>query len=253
MPQSFPHACPCVRNPPCAYVGLSWLSLVGLRPSCLDGCLSRLAQAHFSGDSCVHLVAATVLHFFPSCFGTHLGIKPSAFVVIPVPSFPHTEQLLLIVMHESPRSISHTALALLMDNPACLLCVFDFPLPFPHVPVRSPSSIVSFALIRACRCVPAHLFSQSCSNSSRVGNRSLAHVDETWSSLVARGRSEHAQIRLTSARATCASYSSRTVLVLVRPDDDVWPTGSDDVSHFVSRCLRAEVTVCHIERSCRRD
>ena len=29
-------------------------------------------------------------------------------------------------------------------------------------------------------------------------------------------------------------------------------TTSNDVFHFVSRCLRTEVTVCHIERSCRR-
>ena len=46
--------------------------------------------------------------------------------------------------------------------------------------------------------------------------------------------------------------SYNPVLVLVGPDDDVRLTTSNDVFHFVSRCLRTEVTVCHIERSCRR-
>ena len=64
-----------LRDPPRAHVGLPWLSLVSLRPSCLDGCLHRLTWAHFSRDTRVHLVT-DVLHLFTSCLGAQLRVKP---------------------------------------------------------------------------------------------------------------------------------------------------------------------------------
>ena len=92
---------------PRAHVGLPWLSLVGLRPSCLDGCLSRLTWAHLSGNLRVHLMAKGVLHLFTSCLGAQFKVKPPAFVVIPMPSFPQSDQFLLILIHEfSPFHLS---------------------------------------------------------------------------------------------------------------------------------------------------
>ena len=141
-------------------------------------------------------------------------------------SFPHTEQLLLIVMHESLRFLLHAArcfaLVLLMDNPAYLLCVFAFPLPCPHLQLllilsqlflncssslahpRSHSLTLVDCVSRVDPGVPVRTCAfvvQSCSNSSRVGDRSHAHVDDTWSSLVARGQTEHAQIRHRCSRS----------------------------------------------------
>ena len=57
-----------LRDPPRAHIGLAWLSLVSLRPSCLDGCFyilwrrmystsSRLALAQSSGSSHPPLVS----------------------------------------------------------------------------------------------------------------------------------------------------------------------------------------------------
>ena len=58
------------RDPPRAHVGLPWLSLVGLRPSCLVGRLSSLAQAHLTWESRVQLVATNVFHLLTSCLGS---------------------------------------------------------------------------------------------------------------------------------------------------------------------------------------
>ena len=57
-----------------------------------------VSRGHASGDSRVHLVA-NVLHLLTSCLGAQLGVKPPAFVVIPIPPFPQAEQFLLIVIH----------------------------------------------------------------------------------------------------------------------------------------------------------
>ena len=42
----------CVLNSFAINVGLPWLPLVSLSPSCLDGCLARLAWARLQGHSC---------------------------------------------------------------------------------------------------------------------------------------------------------------------------------------------------------
>ena len=75
-----------LRDPPRAHSRLPYLSLFGLRPSCLDGCPSSLTQASFPGDPCVHLASTDVLYLFTSCLGTQLRVKPPAFLVVPVPS-----------------------------------------------------------------------------------------------------------------------------------------------------------------------
>ena len=149
---------------------------------------SRLAWAHTSGSS------------------------HPPFVVIPMPSFPHAEQFLLIMMHESAHFILHVAnplfLSFFMNNPACPLRIFHLPLMFtpspapaghlstapplleqlgePHDPVRSLVSIVLAAL--TCRCMLPHLLC-NCTSTR------LAYVGKPWSSFVARGQPEHAQIR----------------------------------------------------------
>ena len=65
-----------LRDPPRAHDGLPWLTLVSLRPSCLDGRLPRLTEARVSGDSRAHLVATDVLHLFTSCLGAQLRVEP---------------------------------------------------------------------------------------------------------------------------------------------------------------------------------
>ena len=85
-----------LHNPSRAHTKLPWLSLVGLRPPCLDGCLSSFAKAQLSGNSHVHLVSVDVLHLFTSCLGTQHQVEPPAFVVVPVPSF----QTLSIQCHQ---------------------------------------------------------------------------------------------------------------------------------------------------------
>ena len=203
-----------LRDPPRAHVGLPWLSLVSLCPSCLDGCPSCPAQAHFSGDSCVHLVATDVLHFLTSCPGAQLWIEPPAIVVISTPSFPHAEQLLLITVHEFLHFTMHvsqvfvlltftdnifqSSLRLLPSSSAPASPTRACPLSAAPqlleqlgvpMPVCSPLSIVLFVLTRACRCLPVHLLH---SNLSRGGDCSHACVDKPRPSFVTRGQPEHA-------------------------------------------------------------
>ena len=99
---------PCVRlvflrDPPPAHVGLPWLSLVSLRPSCLDGCLLRLTWARLSRDTRVHLVATHALHLFTSSHGAHPRVKPQA------------EQFLLVVMHEFLHFILDVTCSIVLD------------------------------------------------------------------------------------------------------------------------------------------
>ena len=116
---------------------LPWLLLVGLCPPRLDGGLSSFAMAHLSGNSHLRLVSADALHLFTSSLGTQLRVEPPAFVVVPVPSFPHTEQLLLILMHE----FHHLGLTqpfvlnIFMGVAAHPACILRFLPPFPHFEV----------------------------------------------------------------------------------------------------------------------
>ena len=91
------------------------------------GALSSFAQAHLSGNSHVHLVSTDVLYLFTSCLGTQLRAKPPAFVVVPVPSFPRAEQLLLVLMHEFPNLSVHETqpfvLSIFMDDAADPVCI----------------------------------------------------------------------------------------------------------------------------------
>ena len=66
--------------------------------------------------------------------GAQLRIKPPTFIVIPVPSFPHTEQLLFLVMHEFSLFTLHVtqvlALVIFAHNPAYPLRIFHPPFLF---------------------------------------------------------------------------------------------------------------------------
>ena len=86
-----------------------WLSLVRLRPCCLDGCLSRLTRARLIGHSRVNLVTTNALHLLTSCLGAQLGVQPPASVVIPMPAIPQAEQFLFIVVHEFLHFTVHVA------------------------------------------------------------------------------------------------------------------------------------------------
>ena len=100
--------CPVLRDPPLTHVGLPWLSVVCLRPSCLDGCPYSLTWASFPGDPCVHLVATDVLHFLRRLALAHSsGSSHPPFSVIPMPSFPQAEQFLLVMVHEFLHFILH--------------------------------------------------------------------------------------------------------------------------------------------------
>ena len=139
-------------------------------------------------------------------------IKPSAYVVIPMPSFPQAEQCLLIVMHEFLHFILYVfvwSCHFREQSRVSSVHPSTFALPFPHLQLllilsqlflncssslahpRSRSLTFLDCVIRVDPGVPmrARAFVlHSCSNSSPVGNRSHTHVDETWSSLVARAQ-----------------------------------------------------------------
>ena len=201
---------------------------VSLRPPCLDGCSSSLAQAHFPGDSCVHPAAANVLHFFRLAL-THSSGSSHPPLLSSQCRASHTLSNSCSSCDARVAPFHLARSAMLCSCPShgqsrVLLCVFNFPLPFPHLQLllilsqlflnclsslahpRSRSLIFLDCFIRVDTGVPMRcraLVLQSCSNSSRVGNRSHAHVDEPWSSLVARGQSEHAQIR---HRCSCSRH-----------------------------------------------
>ena len=66
----------------------------------------------------------------------HLPVKPPAFVVIPMPTYPQDEQFLLIVVHEFPHFILHVTCSffvVFMNNPANPLCIFGFLRLFPRL------------------------------------------------------------------------------------------------------------------------
>ena len=105
--------------------------------SCVDGCTPPL-------------------HVLPHSSGS----SHPPFVVVPVPSFPRVEQLLLVLMHE----FLHLAIRSLPPFPRISSsCLFFFSCsslalaPWrTHVPVCSFLPIGSSASTRACRCVPVH-------------------------------------------------------------------------------------------------
>ena len=170
-----------LRDPPRAHVGLPWLTLVGLRPSCLDGCLSRLTWAHLCGNPRVHLMATDVLHLFTSCLGAQVKVKPPAFVVIPKPSFSQSEQFLLILYMSFHHFILHVTCSFIfvvfMDNPSYPPCILCFLLLFPRLQLllvvsqlflhcsgnlMYPCSCLFHFLdcvvrVHTCRCTPVHL------------------------------------------------------------------------------------------------
>ena len=256
VPQPFLHACPwrsptaLLSAPP---VVASTRTTLALRASCIPvathlartlgfpgcplsisahavlmGALLRLTYAHFSGDSRVHLVATDVRHFITSCLGAHqFRIKPAAFVVIPMPSFPQAEQFLLIEMHEFPHFILTRELVpffcrFFVNNPAYPLRIFRFLLLFPQfqlllilsqlLPLLEQLGVPTFLFVPisrlccsrrpervdACLCI---YFASSFQLVLSAGDRPYTCFDKSWPSFIACGQSKHAQIRHCRSRS----------------------------------------------------
>ena len=186
--------------------------------------LSR-RQAHSSGDSCVHLEATNVLHLFLSRFGAQLWIKPPAFYVIPMTTFPHAEQLLLIMMHESAHCALHVAQSVVfvvfMNHPSYPLHIFHLS----FLITRLQLLLILFQLFPSLLDDQAnrwlrlfHFFGwvvsvnpsmpmragafalQPHTDLSRVSYRSHARVDKSWSSVITRSQPERAQVRCRCSR-----------------------------------------------------
>ena len=180
------------------------------------------------GDSRVHLVATTVLHFFASCHGAQFRIKPPPPLwVIPNANLPTR---ILHVTH-------YFGLVIFVNNPASsasLFCsrVFRGSLSqlFLHcsgILAHPCSCLFPFldCVVRVSRSVSMRdcaFTSQPHHNFSRVGDRSHACIDKSWSSFIAPSQPEHAQIRDCCSRPRhghhlrCGPHSRSSLLTSAR-------------------------------------
>ena len=162
------------------------------------------------------------LHFFTLCSGARLRVTPPAFVVIPMPSFSHAEQILLVVMHKFLHFILHVT---------CSFCSCHFR---DHSRVYSVHSLLS-STFTAFSAPADSLSSVHCSDYltypcsclfpfldcvARVDTGVWMHArafasrpcfDKSWSSFVACGQPKHAQIRHCRSRS-CDGHDLRHAL-----------------------------------------
>ena len=171
-------------------------------------------------------VSCIATHLLTSCPGAQLKVKPPAFVVIPVPSFPQAEQFLLIVVHEFSHFILHVACSFVfvvfMKIPRILFASFGSLLLFPGLQLQLvlsqlflhcsgnlmyPCSCLFHVLVCAVR-TNTSVSMRACaftlhphSNLARVGDRPYARVDKSWSSFITCSQPKHAQFRYCCSRS----------------------------------------------------
>ena len=195
-----------LRDPPRAHDGASLVVPLSVPTPVLMGALP-VSGRHTSLETVVDIFWRwNVLHFFTSCLGAHLRIKPPAFVVIPVHRDARVSSIHLIFFNNPAHPLYISSFLLLFPRLQLLLILSQLFLHcsgnltysmFPYVPFR----IVLLPSTRACRCVPLHLLRIRIPTYLALVTVRTLTLTKTQSSFTACGQFEQAQIRHCRSRS----------------------------------------------------
>ena len=196
--------CPILlRDRPCALIGLPWLALVSLHPSCPNGRVPNFTQARLCGHFRVHLAVCSTDH------AIHLWCHPNATLAsswgmparhgarVPI----HLSQGVFL---RSCRSHERCPVYSLHPWLHCSVPASSTPAcPLSNTPpLPAQLEVPMFVIVPSSdlRCLHKHEHADAClyiflhphSNLSCIGDRPHAHVEKSWSSFIARDRHTHA-------------------------------------------------------------